>query len=135
MVVETDDMRLEFLKDFGVTDATFTDVSAGSSSTITALFQTDYLLEETGGEVGVETSTPIITARSSDIPNVFQGDTIAISGTRRIFPAGTFLMRPGQINITIGSPLSPSGKDWQATLQLRDRAYSAIEQEVDETNY
>ena len=54
MTVETYDMRLEFLQDFGVSDATFTDVSAGSSSTITALLQTDYLLEETGGEVGVE---------------------------------------------------------------------------------
>ena len=54
-MVENDDMRLEFLEDFGVTDATFTDVSAGSSSTITVLLQTDYLLEETGGEVGVET--------------------------------------------------------------------------------
>ena len=81
MAVEDDAMRLEFLQDFGVSDATFTDVSAGSSSSITALLQTDYLLEETGGEVGVETSTPIITARSSDIPNVSQGDTIAISGT------------------------------------------------------
>ena len=60
---------------------------------------------------------------------------IAISGTRRIFPAGTFLMRPGQINITIGSPLSPSGKDWQAILKLRDRAYTAIEREVDDPNY
>jgi hypothetical protein len=79
MTVENDDMRLEFLQDFGVSDATFTDVSAGSSSTITALLQTDYLLEETGGEVGVETATPIITARSSDVNNVSQGDTIAIN--------------------------------------------------------
>ena len=81
MAVEDDAMRLDFLTDFGVTDATYTDVSAGSSSTITALLQTDYLMEEVGGEVGVETATPIITARSSDISNIQQGDTIAISGT------------------------------------------------------
>ena len=29
MNVETDDMRLQFLKDFGVTDCAFTDTSAG----------------------------------------------------------------------------------------------------------
>ena len=78
MAVEDDQMRLEFLKDFGDSSASFTDVFAGSSSTITAMLQTDYLLEETGGEIGVETKTPIITARSSDLPNVAQGDTITI---------------------------------------------------------
>ncbi len=81
MAVEDDAMRLDFLTDFGVTDATFTDVSAGSSSTITALLQTDYLLEDTGGEVEVETATPIITARTSDLPSIKKGDTIVISGT------------------------------------------------------
>ena len=81
MAVEDDEMRLEFLQDFGVSNATFTDVSTGSSSTITALLQTDYLMEDVGGEIGVETSTPIITARSVDVPNIVQGDTIAISGT------------------------------------------------------
>ena len=37
MNVETDDMRLQFLKDFGVTDATFADTSDGTIATITAL--------------------------------------------------------------------------------------------------
>ena len=78
MAVEDDQLRLELLEDFGDSNSTFTDVSAGSSSTITAMLQTDYLLEETGGEIGVETKTPIITARSSDLPNVAQGDTVTI---------------------------------------------------------
>ena len=81
MAVEDDAMRLEFLADFGVTDATFTDVSAGSSSTISALLKNEYSLEDVGGEVGVETSTPVAIVRSSDVNNVAQGDTIAISGT------------------------------------------------------
>ena len=37
MTIETDDMRLQFLKDFGVTDCTFTDTSAGTTATITAM--------------------------------------------------------------------------------------------------
>ena len=41
MAVEDDEMRLEFLQDFGISDATFTDTSAGSSSTITALLKNE----------------------------------------------------------------------------------------------
>tara|TARA_R100000781_G_scaffold92560_1_gene57402 strand:+ start:1048 stop:1356 length:309 start_codon:yes stop_codon:yes gene_type:complete len=81
MAVEDDEMRLELLQDFGISDATFTDTSAGSSSTITALLKNEYSLEDVGGEVGVETSTPVAIVRSSDVNNVAQGDTIAISGT------------------------------------------------------
>ena len=81
MAVEDDEMRLEFLQDCGISDATFTDTSAGSSSTITALLKNEYSLEDVGGEVGVETSTPVAIVRSSDVNNVAQGDTLAISGT------------------------------------------------------
>ena len=41
MTVETDDMRLQFLKDFGVTDATFTDTSAGTTATVTAMLRNE----------------------------------------------------------------------------------------------
>ena len=81
MTVETDEMRLQFLKDFGVTDATFTDVSSGSPSTITALLRNEYVEVEVEGEVGVESSAPFIACRSSDVPNIQQGDTIQVSGT------------------------------------------------------
>ena len=81
MTVETDEMRLQFLKDFGVTDATFTDVSSGSTSTITALLRNEYVEVEVEGEVGVESSAPFIACRSSDVPNIQQGDTIRVSGT------------------------------------------------------
>ena len=81
MTVETDDMRLQFLKDFGVTDATFTDTSAGTTATITALLRNEYVEVEVDGEVGVESSAPFITCRSSDVPSIAQGDTIAVSGT------------------------------------------------------
>ena len=54
MNVETDDMRLQFLKDFGVTDCAFTDTSGGTTATITALLRKDYV--EVEGEVGVESN-------------------------------------------------------------------------------
>ena len=81
MNVKTDDMRLQFLKDFGVTDATFTDTSAGTTATITALLRNEYLEVEVEGEVGVESSAPFALARTSDVPNIAQGDTLQISGT------------------------------------------------------
>ena len=74
-------MRLQFLKDFGVTDATFTDTSAGTTATITALLRNEYLEVEVEGEVGVESSEFFALARTSDVPNIAQGDTILISGT------------------------------------------------------
>ena len=42
MNVETDDMRLQFLKDFGFTDATFSDTSAGTTAKIKALLRNEY---------------------------------------------------------------------------------------------
>ena len=81
MTVETDDMRLQFLKDFGVTDATFTDTSAGTTASVTAMLHIEYFEEEFGGEIRVETSAPFANVRTSDVLNIVQGDTIAISGT------------------------------------------------------
>ena len=65
MNVETDDMRLQFLKDFGVTDATFSDTTDGTIATITALLRNEYLEVEVEGEVGVESSASFALARTS----------------------------------------------------------------------
>ena len=75
MTIENDDMRLQFLKDFGVTDATFTDISAGTTATITALLRKEYVEVEVEGEVGVESNVPFVFVRTSDVPNIQQGDT------------------------------------------------------------
>ena len=56
MNVETDDMRLQFLKDFGVTDRASSDTSAGTTATITALLRKEYVEVEVEGEVGVESN-------------------------------------------------------------------------------
>jgi hypothetical protein len=81
MTIETDDMRLQFLKDFGVTDCTFTDTSAGTTAPITALLRKEYVEVEVEGEVGVESNAPFAFVRTSDVPNIQQGDTLGISGT------------------------------------------------------
>ena len=84
MNVETDDMRLQFLKDFGFTDATFSDTTHGTTAKITVLLRNEYREVEDEGEVGVESSAPFALARTSDVPNIAQGDTLLISETTYI---------------------------------------------------
>ena len=79
MAVESDEMRLEFLQDFGSSSCTFTDTSATSSSTITAMLKREYF-EESAGEATVQSSSPVAVVRTPDVPNVAQDDTLAISG-------------------------------------------------------
>ena len=57
MGIESDAMRLDLLQDFGET-ATFTDTSAGSSSSITVILTRDYLAADPGGSVEVEKQFP-----------------------------------------------------------------------------
>lgn len=51
---------------------------------------------------------------------------VAIRGTRRIFPAGTWLLRPGRVTVTFGPPLRPAGSDWTEIVRLRDEARAFI---------
>ena len=80
MTVETDDMRLQFLNDIEVTDWTFTDTSAGTSATITALLRKEYLEVKVEGVVGVQNNAQFAFVRTSDVPSIQQGDTLVISG-------------------------------------------------------
>ena len=79
MNIETDDMRLQFLKDFGVTDCAFTDTSAGTTATITALLWKEYLDVKVEGVVGVQNNAQFAFVRTSDVPSIQQGDKISIS--------------------------------------------------------
>ena len=53
---------------------------------------------------------------------------IALSGTRRVLRDGTWLPRPGKINITICPPVPPppSTDDWQQIVQMRDAIRETI---------
>ena len=80
-MIETDDMRLQFLKDFGVTDCAFTDTCGGTTATITALLRKEYVEVEMEGEFGVESNASFALFQTSDVPSIQQGDTLGISGT------------------------------------------------------
>ena len=84
MTVETDDMRLQFLNDIEVTDWTFTDTNAGTSATITALLRKEYLEVKVEGVVGVQNNAQFAIVRTTDMPNIQQEDSLAISGTTYI---------------------------------------------------
>ena len=79
MTVENYDMRLQFLKDIEVTDWTFTDTSAGTTATITALLRKEYLEVKVEGVVGVQNNAQFAFIRTSDVPSIQQGDTLVIS--------------------------------------------------------
>ena len=79
MTVETDDMRLQFLKDFGVTDCAFTDTSGGTTATITALLRKESVEVEVVCEVGVESNDSFVFFQILDVPSIQQRDTIIIS--------------------------------------------------------
>ena len=80
MTVENYDMRLQFLKDIKVTDWTFTDTSAGTSATITALLRKEYLEVKVEVVVGVQNNAQFAFVQTLDVPSIQQGDTLVISG-------------------------------------------------------
>ena len=57
---------------------------------------------------------------------------VALAGTRRMFPAGTLLLRPGRIQVVVGPPLQPRSADWSEVVRLRDEARRAIGKETGE---
>ena len=84
MTFENYDMRLQFLKDIEVTDWTFTDTSAGTYVTITALLRKEYLEVKVEGVVGVQNNAQFAFIRTTDMPSIQQEDSLAISGTTYI---------------------------------------------------
>jgi 1-acyl-sn-glycerol-3-phosphate acyltransferase len=51
---------------------------------------------------------------------------VALRGSREVLPADTRLPHPGTIHVWIGDPLRPSGRDWKAIIELRERAAETI---------
>jgi 1-acyl-sn-glycerol-3-phosphate acyltransferase len=47
---------------------------------------------------------------------------VALAGTRRVFPVGTWLLRHAPITVTIGSPIDAQGTGWPEMVRLRDAA-------------
>ena len=51
---------------------------------------------------------------------------IALRGTRRVLPDGTWLFRRGPIDVIIGAPLVPVRQGWQEMVRLRDDTRAVI---------
>jgi 1-acyl-sn-glycerol-3-phosphate acyltransferase len=51
---------------------------------------------------------------------------IALTGTRRVLPDGTWLLRHAPITVTIGAPLKPQTEGWPEMVRLRDAAVDHI---------
>ena len=58
---------------------------------------------------------------------------VAIRGARRVFPAETWLLRPGRIAVTFGPLLRPSGTEWSEIVRLRDEARAFIAEHCGES--
>ncbi|MGI9895428.1 AMP-binding protein [Vibrio natriegens] len=63
-----------------------------------------------------------IAAASSQVPVI----PITLCGTRSKLRGNSLFPRRGDISVTIGEPLFPNGNDWNAALELRDKARSEI---------
>lgn len=57
---------------------------------------------------------------------------VIIQGTRNILRGGSWFPRRGRIRVTILPPCPPSGTDWQAAIELRDRVRREILQHLGE---
>lgn len=51
---------------------------------------------------------------------------VAIRGSRAVLLEGTWFPRRGRIEVEIGPPLRPQGRDWAAAVRLRDQARAAV---------
>jgi 1-acyl-sn-glycerol-3-phosphate acyltransferase len=51
---------------------------------------------------------------------------VAIRGTRDVLPDGTWLLRHGTIDVTIGAPHQPEAQGWPEMVRLRDRVLDDI---------
>ena len=97
MAIETDTERAVFFDtdDFGKS-ATFTDVSAGTSSTIKGILDKESI-EQTVGEAGLIEEVPIFICLSSDVSAATFNDTLVINSTtyyiKELLPDGTGVTR------------------------------------------
>ena len=51
---------------------------------------------------------------------------IALRGTRKLLPDGTWLFRRARIDVTIWTPLVPKVQEWQEMVRMRDETRDII---------
>ena len=93
MAVESDTERAIFFdSDDFASSATFTDVSAGTSSTVKGIFDKESV-EQAVGEAGLIEEVPVFTCKTSDVSNATFNDTLNVNSTtykiKKLEPDGT----------------------------------------------
>lgn len=51
---------------------------------------------------------------------------VALRGVRTLLRDGTWLPRPGPVEVWVGAPIAPEGEGWHAVVALRDRVADAL---------
>ena len=97
MAVETDTERAIFFdSDDFASSATFTDVSAGTSSTIKGIFDKESV-EQAVGDAGIIEEVPMFTCKTSVVSDATFNDTLVIDSTtyyiKELLPDGTGVTR------------------------------------------
>jgi len=97
MAVESDTERAIFFdSDDFASSATFTDVSAGTSSTIKGIFDKESV-EQAIGEAGIIEEVPVFTCKTSDVSDATFNDTLVIDSVtyyiKELLPDGTGVTR------------------------------------------
>ena len=73
------DLSNFFITDEHAVSATYT-VQGGSPATVKGIFENDYY-EDASGEVGLESSQPQFTCKTTDVSSASNGDTLVVSST------------------------------------------------------
>jgi 1-acyl-sn-glycerol-3-phosphate acyltransferase len=60
---------------------------------------------------------------------------IAVAGTRRVLPDGTWLFRHAPITVTVGAPVKPETGGWPEMVRLRDAAVDHIARACGESSF
>jgi 1-acyl-sn-glycerol-3-phosphate acyltransferase len=51
---------------------------------------------------------------------------VALRGVRSAMRDGTWVLRRAAVSVTVGAPIAPSGSDWAASVELRDKVRAEI---------
>jgi hypothetical protein len=54
------------------------------------------------------------------------GSSVALRGTRTVWPAGSWRPRPAPVSVVFGAPLEPAGGDWETAVRRRGSARAHV---------
>jgi 1-acyl-sn-glycerol-3-phosphate acyltransferase len=97
------------------------DMAAAASSGISLIVFPEGTLTRKSGLMDFRTGA-FQAAAQAGIPVI----PVALRGVRSVLRDGTWYLRRAAVSVTAGAPVAPSGSDWQASVELRDRVRTEI---------